>query len=211
MPSLKELLKDAGVDLPAELDLSNIIEQSDEVKGLATAKADLQNWKLENKPLLEKLQADSEANQKAVEDAIKEKMDAAKKANDLESYLNAEKELRETAEKALNTTREGVKNAVHEKALSEISNWFSDSLVGKSFARGLAKTDLNESGDAVTTFKLGDVDYSDIALFKDALSKDKGYGAHMKAANSSGPQFTNTNANNGNPDNKKSAAEILYS
>ena len=194
MPSFKELLEADGVKFPEGYNLKiETINESDEVKGLATAKNELQDWKLENKPLLDKLQEDSAANQKAAEDAIKEKMEAATKANNLEAYLAAEKELRETAESALTTTREGVRNATHDKVLGELSTWFNNELVGKSFAKELANTALNESGEAVTSYKLGETEYSDIAAFKEALSKDKGYGAHMKVAESKGPQFNGVN------------------
>lgn len=211
MPTLKELLTTSGVTIPEGVDISKMIEESDEVKGLVTAKNDLQTWKTENSPLLTQLQADSAANNQAKEDAIKDKMEVAKKANDLEAYLAAEKELRITAESALTTTREGVKNATHDKVLSELSAWFSNELVGKSFAAGLANTTLNEQGETVTTYKLGDTEYSEQAALKEALSKDKDYGYHMKVAESKGPQFNGNNPNNGNPDGKKSAAEILYS
>lgn len=212
MPSLKELLTTAGVTFPEGYDLKiETINESDEVKGLATTKNDLHNWKQQHEPELTTLRESSATNQKATEDAIREKMEAATKVNDLQAYLTAETELRTVAETALGVTRDSVKNATHDKVLGELSGWFSNELVGKSFATGLASTNLNEAGEAVTTYKLGENQFSDIITFKDALSKDKGYGSHMKVAPSSGPQFSNNNPDSNDVGNdKKSAADILY-
>lgn len=211
MPSLNELLKNAGVEIPSSVNLATLIEESDEVKGLVTTKTELQQWKTENKPLLDTLQAESEANQKAAQEAIEEKKTLALKNNDLQAYLDAEKEGREKAELALSSTREGVKNATHDKVVTELAALFNDGLVGKSFATQLAETTINESGEVATIYKIGENSYSDFEAFKSELAKDKGYGSHMKAADSKGPQFSGHEPKATDPNKGQSAADILYS
>ena len=191
MPSLNELLKAAGVEVPESVDLAKLVDESDEVKGLVQTKSELLAWKNDNKPKLDQLETLVASQKEDIEKAFTEKSELAIKNNDLSAHQAAEKERADKLEMLLSGMKESTKKAAQEKAVSEIAGLFQDPVIGESFAlaKGFVNTNVGDNGEVVTTFKLGESEYSDYSAFSEALSKDKTYGSHMKVGEASGPRI----------------------
>lgn len=212
MPTLKDLLTTAGATLPEGFDLANAIESSDEVKGLVQVKTDLLAWKTENKPLLESLTAEKEAlKQKAKEDED-ERLRLAKENGDYKTQLEIETKRTQELVNGLNASREKALSAAYDKAISETASLFKDSVIGKDFALSKVDKALNEAGDPVITYKLGDQTFSDLGSFKEAAAKVPSYASMMAGSGSQGtPAGGQGNPGGGKlPDSKeKTRAEAV--
>lgn len=173
MPSLTELLTKAGVTIPAGVNLVELVESSDEIKGLATAKNDLHQWKLENKPLLEQLQSEQEAlKQKAKEDE-EARLKLAKENGDYKTQLEIESKRAQELLAGLNASRERTQKAALEAAQTSLASLMNDPIYGKYYAEKSVLVELNEIGEPVTKFKFGEQVFDKLDDWKAVAVKDQ--------------------------------------
>lgn len=173
MPSLIDNLKAAGVTIPDGVNLVELVESSDEIKGLATAKNDLHQWKLENKPLLEQLQSEQEAlKQKAKEDE-EARLKLAKENGDYKTQLEIESKRAQELLDGLNASRERTQKAALEAAQASVKSLMNDPIYGQYYAEKSAVVELNELGEPITKFKFGEQVFDKLDDWKQAAIKDE--------------------------------------
>lgn len=179
MPSLLESLRNAGVTIPDGVNVVELAEQSDEIKGLATAKNDLHQWKLENKPILEQLQGEKDELVRKAQEEEQKALQLAKENGDFktEAEITA-KQLRELKE-GLDASREKAKQSAHEAALQSVASMFNDPALGQDIAATKVFTEINEAGEPVTSFKLGNETFSTTQELGAAMAKIPSYASHM--------------------------------
>lgn len=186
MPSLTELLTKAGVTIPDGVNPVELAEESDEIKGLATAKNELNQWKLENKPLLESLQSEKdELQKKATEEEDKALKLAQENGDHAKQAEITAKRLKEL-EDGLNASRERARQSAHDAALQSVAGLF-DSPLGADIAATKVFTSLNDAGEPVVEYKIGDQSFSTIDDFKGELAKNESYAAMMSLGDNQGP------------------------
>ncbi|MFW0778404.1 MAG: hypothetical protein ACN2B6_11885 [Rickettsiales bacterium] len=206
MPSLKQMLEDAGITLPEGFDLNSAVESSDEVAGLKTKRDELLSWQSENKPVLDSLkqkQAElEEANRKALEE--KEQLAIQNKDYETLSQINADK-LKQFEERD-KRRNDALLSSAREAAISDVANLFSDKMLGKDIGATKVEVSLNEDGDPVKTFKLGDQTFGDIDEFSKALSDIPSYSSAMAAPMSKTAPASGGESSGGKPGNAKANA-----
>jgi hypothetical protein len=213
MPSLLQMLKDKGVTLPDDLNLSAMVEESDEVKGLKSKNVDLLEWQVKNKPLLESLQQEKEAltaKQREDEEKI---LKLAQENGDFQKVAEINSKRLKELEDGLNASRDKAKQSAHEAALQSVASLFTDKALGADIAATKAFTELNETGDPVTKFRLGDQEFDSVDGLKEAMAKVPSYAAAMPVGGAN--NAPHANGSSGNPSGgknqaEKSTAEILY-
>lgn len=179
MPSLKEVLTNAGVTIPDGIDVAVLAEGSDEIKGLATAKNELNQWKLENKPLLESLQSEKAELLKKAGEEEEARLKLAKENGDYKTQLEIESKRTQELLDGLNASRERTKKSAHEAAIQSVASLFTDAALGKDIAATKVFTELNEAGEPVVQFKMGEQAFTSVDDFKAALSQNASYAAMM--------------------------------
>ena len=198
MPSLNELLKAAGLPVPDSINLTEMIEECDEVKGLVQAKTELLDSKNKYKdeldlvaPKLAQLEELVSSRTEEIEKAYSEKVALAEAKDSLSAKLAAEEEKSKALELLYGGMRESAKKTAQDKAVADIAGLFKDPTIGESFAvaKGFVNTEVSDNGDTTHTYKLGDLEFTDYSAFSEALSKDKTYGSHMKVGEASGPRI----------------------
>ena len=191
MPSLNEILTKAGVTVPDGVSLVELVESSDEIKGLATAKNDLHQWKLENKPVLESLQskqAELEAEKAA---ALQEKEQLAIQNKDYETLAQINAEKLQKLEDGLNASRERTKQSAHEAAIQSVASLFADKALGADIAATKVFTSLNDAGEPIVQYKMGSQEFTTVDDFKAALSQNASYASMMPVGGSNSAPAAN--------------------
>lgn len=173
MPSLIDNLKAAGVTIPDGVNLVELVEISDEIKGLATAKNDLHQWKLENKPILEQLQSKQAELEAAAAKALKEKEKLAIQNKDYETLAQLNADKLKKLEDGLNASRERTQKAALEAAQASVASLMNDPIYGKYYAEKSAVVELNELGEPITKFKFGEQVFDKLDDWKQAAIKDE--------------------------------------
>jgi hypothetical protein len=173
MPSLTELLTKAGVTIPDGVNIVELAESSDEIKGLATAKNDLHQWKLENKPLLDSLQAKQAELEAAAAKALEEKEKLAIQNKDYETLAQLNADKLKKLEEGLNASRERTQKAALEAAQTSLASLMNDPIYGKYYAEKSVLVELNEIGEPVTKFKFGEQVFDKLDDWKSVAVKDE--------------------------------------
>lgn len=179
MPSLLESLKNAGVTIPDGVNVVELAEQSDEIKGLATAKNDLHQWKLENKPVLDELQAKQAELSAQAQAALEEKEKLAIQNKDYEALAQINADKLAKFESQLKASQEKAKQSAHEAALQSVASMFNDLALGQDIAATKVFTEINEVGEPVTSFKLGNETFNTAQELSAAMAKIPSYASHM--------------------------------
>lgn len=173
MPSLIDNLKAAGVTIPDGVNLVELVESSDEIKGLVTTKNDLHQWKLENKPVLESLQAKQAELEAEKAAALQEKEQLAIQNKDYETLAQINADKLKKLEDGLNASRERTQKAALEAAQASVASLMNDPIYGKYYAEKSAVVELNELGEPITKFKFGEQVFDKLDDWKQAAIKDE--------------------------------------
>ena len=173
MPSLKQLLTDAGATLPDGLDVSKLVESADEVSGLKAKRDELLNWQVTNKPLLESLQTEkAQLEQKAKEEEDKA-LELARQNGDFAKQAEITAKRLQELESGLNASRERTQKAALEAAQASVASLMNDPIYGKYYAEKSAVVELNELGEPITKFKFGEQVFDKLDDWKQAAIKDE--------------------------------------
>lgn len=205
MPTLVELLTQSGVTIPEGVNLLDVVERSDEIKGLKATKEDLHNWKTANKPILDSLTEKQAELEKAAAKALEEKEALAIQNKDYETLAQLNADKLKKLEDGLNASREKTKKSAHEAAIASVASLFSDKNLGADIAATKAFTTLNDDGDAVTEYRLGDKVFTDLDGLKGAMMSIPSYASAMQVGGESHVPSVNgkqTSTGNGEPVSK---------
>lgn len=173
MPSLKQLLTDAGATLPDGLDVSKLVESADEVSGLKAKRDELLSWQVTNKPLLESLQTEkAQLEQKAKEEEDKA-LELARQNGDFAKQAEITAKRLHELESGLNASRERTQKAALEAAQASVASLMNDPIYGKYYAEKSAVVELNELGEPITKFKFGEQVFDKLDDWKQAAIKDE--------------------------------------
>ena len=176
MPTLDQLALKYGYTKTDDQapSLSELLEQSDEIKGLKDSKFAIKGEK-------EALEADFKAKLEEKDAAYEE---LAKKHNDSEQ-LAAIKEKKaneahqamldkmKSLEDGLNASRERTQKAALEAAQASVASLMNDPIYGKYYAEKSAVVELNELGEPITKFKFGEQVFDKLDDWKQAAIKDE--------------------------------------
>lgn len=179
MPSLKQLLTDAGVTLPENIDVAALVEGSDELKGLKAKNGELLTWQVTNKPVLEELQGKQAELEAAAKKALEEKEALAIQNKDYETLAQINADKLKQLEDGLNASRERTKASATDAARASVSALFNDEVYGKFYAEKSTVVELTETGEPVTKFKFGEQVFDKLDDWKAAAAKDATCAAHM--------------------------------
>jgi hypothetical protein len=213
MPSLKELLTQHNVTLPDGVNLADLVEQSDEVRGLKTTKDELLNWKVTNKPLLESLAAEKDLLATKAKEEEEKALRLAQENGDFKTAAEITANRLKSLEDGLSASREKAKQSAHEAALQSVASLFGDKSLGMDIAATKVVTTLTETGDTVVSYKMGNETFADLDTFKGALSKVPSYANMMPVGGESNTPASNGQGSGGGaqPVHKNKAAETAKS
>lgn len=173
MPSLKQLLTDAGATLPDGLDVSKLVESADEVSGLKAKRDELLNWQVTNKPLLESLQTEKAQLEKKAKEEEDKALELAKQNGDFAKQAEITAKRLQELESGLNASRERTQKAALEAAQASVASLMNDPIYGKYYAEKSAVVELNELGEPITKFKFGEQVFDKLDDWKQAAIKDE--------------------------------------
>lgn len=199
MPSLAELLKNEGVELKPELaeKLGTIIEASDEVRALATTKAELLNWKTDNKAKLDTYESERVANEQKYLDELKQREALAVENNDYKTQLEIIQEREQSLSKTLKARNEEAVNSRYAEEKMKVASMFIDQQKGELLGSTFVKTSLADNGEISTKYNVNGSEYTDFNEFKNAVGGLSYLANDLKGVDSSGggasPQNSNGN------------------
>lgn len=173
MPSLKQLLIDAGATLPDGVDVAGLVDKSDELTGLKAKNAQLLDWQVNNKPLLETLQAKQAELEAAAAKALEEKEQLAIQNKDYETLAQLNVDKLKKLEDGLNASRERTQKAALEAAQASLASLMNDPIYGKYYAEKSVLVELNEIGEPITKFKFGEQVFDKLDDWKEVAVKDE--------------------------------------
>lgn len=189
MPTLTELLKAEGIDVPESLSakLPTLLEASDEVRAMSQAKDELLKWKQDNKPLLESLQSEKNELDTKYNDELNERMRVAKENDDFKTQLEIIQEREKKQAEQLEIRNKQAKHGAQESAELQVAGLFKSQEVGRLIAKNYAVVDLSDDGSVNTTYNLNGESFTDFNLFKAAAEKVDYLASQMAGPQSSGP------------------------
>jgi hypothetical protein len=154
MPSLKELLTQHNVTLPDGVNLADLVEQSDEVRGLKTTKDELLNWKVTNKPLLESLAAEKNLLATKAKEEEEKALRLAQENGDFKTTAEITAKRLKSLEDGLNASREETRSTAERELRAQVAAKFGGSKLGSLFAKDSVKVKLGDDGKLITELNI---------------------------------------------------------
>jgi hypothetical protein len=190
MPNVIELLKAEGLDITSELEakLPTLIEASDEVRNLVTAKNDLLKYKQDN---AEKI-AGFDDMQTKYESELNERELVAKENNDYKAQIEIIQERNARQDEIIESRNKQAIAATRDAGELEIAGMFGCKDTGRMLAKNFLSTDIGEDGNVSKTYQLNGEKYDNFDSFKTAATKVEYLAKQMAAPQSSGVDGSGT-------------------